>query len=146
MVGTLPELLGYNPTKLYLQVEGQPTYLNTTGYPLDTEASSGAVFVFTVDTEAPLPLPLYIAHLRDIVTVAGEPVESVIWTGFAVFNQGSWTLSAERPPFGLDTLQQVLTELQKVPRSGHVFRYRRLGYDLAENWAETRIEAAGDGG
>jgi hypothetical protein len=93
VIGTLPELIGYSPEKLYLQVEGNPVDLDADGHAL--LAHVGSVVSFVVDSE--MSGTLYVARICDTILISGTPTESVIWTGFAVFENGGWTLQQNKP-------------------------------------------------
>lgn len=93
VIGTLPELIGYTPEKLRLQVEDQSSDLNVDGHALLSQ--SGAVLTFSVAET--MNGTLYVARITDTVVISGTPAESIIWTGFAVFESNRWVLQATRP-------------------------------------------------
>ncbi len=93
VTGTLPALRGYTPVKLYLQVEGQTTYLNASGHAVDSFTGN----VLTVTVVEAMPAAFYVAEVRDIVTISGQPTEVGIWDGFAIQEGNAWKLLEARP-------------------------------------------------
>ncbi len=93
VIGTLPELIGYSPEKLYLQLEGQSTDLNSDGHVLSEMVGSVVSFLVTPAMFG----ALYVARITDTVMLSGTPTESIIWTGFAVLESNQWTLQVSRP-------------------------------------------------
>lgn len=125
VIGTLPELIGYSPEKLYLQLEGQSAYLDAAGHVLADMV--GAVVSFTVVPA--MSGTLYVAQIRDTVSIGGTPTESIIWSGFAVLDGSQWSLREDRPVsvsaaktvvdgFSVDARAQLLSALTAAQDDG----------------------------